>query len=100
MIVVSGFPTRHVSITAVRGKTRRIAIIRAGGGAASGHMPYVTTGEAAKALGVSIRSLQQWAKDGLILPDYVTPGGHMRWDVERVRAELRNPSRYRRGEES
>jgi len=59
-------------------------------------MPYVTTGEAARLLGVSIRSLQQWAKDGLIEPDHVTPGGHMRWDVERVRAELRQRIRERR----
>jgi excisionase family DNA binding protein len=59
-------------------------------------MPYVTTGEAARLLGVSIRSLQQWAKDGLIEPDHVTPGGHMRWDVERVRAELRQRIRDRR----
>lgn len=50
---------------------------------------FVTTGQAAKALGVSTRSLQQWAKDGLIQPDHITPGGHMRWDVERVRAEMR-----------
>lgn len=61
-------------------------------------MPYVTTGQAARLLGVSIRSLQQWAKDGQIEPDYVTPGGHMRWDVDRLREELRNPSRYRRSE--
>lgn len=58
-------------------------------------MAYVTTGQAAKALGVDIRSLQRWVKAGLIEPDYVTPGGHMRWDVDRVREELRNPSRHR-----
>lgn len=61
-------------------------------------MPYVSTGEAARALGVSIRSLQQWAKDGLIEPDYYTTGGHMRWDVDRVRAELRANLRRRRDE--
>lgn len=60
-------------------------------------MPYVTTGQAAKILGVSIRSLQQWVYDGQIQPDYRTPGGHMRWDVDRLRGELRNPSRYRHG---
>lgn len=62
-------------------------------------MPYVTTGEAARLLGISIRSLQQWVKDGLIEPDHWTPGGHMRWDVDRLRAELRNPSQFRREEE-
>lgn len=59
-------------------------------------MPYVSTGQAAKALGVSIRSLQQWAKDGLIEPDHYTPGGHMRWDVERVRSEIRRKVRDQR----
>ena len=58
-------------------------------------MPYVTTGQAAKALGVSIRSLQQWVKDGLLEPDHRTPGGHMRWDVERVRDELAHRARPR-----
>lgn len=62
-------------------------------------MPYVTTGEAARLLGISIRSLQQWVKDGLIKPDHWTAGGHMRWDVERLRGELRNPSQFRREEE-
>lgn len=56
----------------------------------------VPTGEAARLLGVDIRSLQRWAKAGLIEPDYVTPGGHMRWDVDRVRAELRAELRRRR----
>lgn len=59
-------------------------------------MQYVSTGQAAKALGVSTRSLQQWAKDGLIEPDFRTSGGHMRWDVDRVRAELRANLRDRR----
>lgn len=59
-------------------------------------MPYVTTGQAARELGVDIRSLQRWVKAGLIEPDHVTPGGHMRWDVERVRADLRRQVRERR----
>ena len=59
-------------------------------------VPFVTTGEAAKLLNVSVRSLQQWVKDGQIEPDYRTPGGHMRWDVDRLRHQLRNPSAFRR----
>lgn len=62
-------------------------------------MPYVTTGQAARELGVDIRSLQRWVKAGQLQPDYTTPGGHMRWDVDRLREELRNPSRYRRDED-
>lgn len=53
------------------------------------------TGDAAKALGVSIRSLQQWVRDGWLEPDYRTPGGRMMWDVERVREEVRRRSRRR-----
>ena len=59
-------------------------------------MPYVTTTQAAKALGVSRRAMQMWVKEGLIEPDHRTPGGHMRWDVERLREQLRNPSLHRR----
>lgn len=62
-------------------------------------MPYVTTSEAARQLGVGVRSLQRWVKAHQIEPDFVTPGGHMRWDVDRLREELRNPSRYRRDDE-
>ncbi|HXV93944.1 MAG TPA: MerR family DNA-binding transcriptional regulator [Pseudonocardia sp.] len=53
----------------------------------------VTTGEAAAALGVSLRALQQWRQAGLVLPDVVTPGGHARWDVDRLRWELRDKRR-------
>ncbi|MGH4025241.1 MAG: MerR family transcriptional regulator [Pseudonocardiaceae bacterium] len=59
-------------------------------------MPYVSTGAAARALGVDIRSLQRWVQRGDIEPDYVTPGGHYRWDVERIRAELYQRLRDRR----
>jgi len=60
---------------------------------------YVSTGEAAKALGVSERSLRQWAIDGVLVPDMVTPGGHRRWDVERLRFELRAGVRRRAADE-
>jgi len=56
---------------------------------------YVSTPQAARALGVSVRSFQRWMKLGLIEPDHRTPGGHGRWDVERLREEMRNPSRFR-----
>jgi excisionase family DNA binding protein len=57
---------------------------------------YLTTAEAAKELGVHVRSLQRWVRAGQIEPDYITPGGHMRWNVERVRRELREELRRRR----
>ena len=48
----------------------------------------VSTGKAAELLGVTRRSLQKWAEAGQIEPDYVTPGGHMRWDVGRLSAAV------------
>ena len=50
----------------------------------------VSTGEAARRLGVNLRTLQRWASDGLIEPDWVTPGGHMRWNVERLLQQPRD----------
>lgn len=49
---------------------------------------YVTTGQAAKALGFHIRTLQRAIRQGDIRPHSVTPGGHPRWDVERLQREL------------
>ncbi|MFH0831219.1 MAG: MerR family DNA-binding transcriptional regulator [Parcubacteria group bacterium] len=33
-------------------------------------------GEAAKVLGVSIQTLRRWAKEGSLVPDFISPGGH------------------------
>lgn len=49
----------------------------------------VPTTDAAKVLGISARSLARWAAQGKITPDLVTPGGHMRWDIEGLRRQLR-----------
>jgi excisionase family DNA binding protein len=49
----------------------------------------VTTSELAKALGVSLRSVQRYIRDGTITPEHRTPGGHYRFDVDKVRRELR-----------
>lgn len=59
----------------------------------------VSTGEAARTLGIDRRSLQRWVKDGLVHPDATTVGGHMRWDVERLRAELRRVAAERHKDE-
>lgn len=47
------------------------------------------TGEAAKAVGVDVRTLQRWVERKLIEPHGYTAGGHMRWNVERLQDELR-----------
>lgn len=53
---------------------------------------YVTTGAAAKALGVASTTLQRWAHAGLVNPAMRTPGGHFRWDLDDLRKQLRtNP---------
>jgi predicted site-specific integrase-resolvase len=49
----------------------------------------VTSGHLAKALGVSRGAVNRWLNEGLISPDLTTPGGHHRWNVDRVRAQLR-----------
>jgi DNA-binding transcriptional MerR regulator len=49
----------------------------------------VGSGEAAKAVGVHVRTLQDWAKAGLVTPAGKTAGGHARWDVDDLRAQLR-----------
>ena len=49
----------------------------------------VTTGQAARAVGIDPSTLARWARDGKVSPDLVTAGGHMRWDVDRLRDQLR-----------
>jgi hypothetical protein len=48
----------------------------------------VSTGALAKALGVSRAAVNRWVGTGLLVPDVTTPGGHHRWDVDRVREQL------------
>ncbi|HWU12108.1 MAG TPA: MerR family transcriptional regulator [Streptomyces sp.] len=48
----------------------------------------VSTGEAAKAIGVGRATLARWWSDGLVKPALVTAGGHGRWDVEQLRKDL------------
>jgi len=48
----------------------------------------LTTGELAKALGVSASAVLNWTRDGLITPVFTTPGGHHRWAEQQVRDQL------------
>jgi predicted site-specific integrase-resolvase len=52
--------------------------------------PLVSTGEAAKVIGVGRATLARWWADGLVTPALVTAGGHARWDVEDLKRQLRN----------
>ena len=49
---------------------------------------YVTTGDAARELGVSTATLTRWAAAGLVAPAERTAGGHYRWDLPVLRAQV------------
>lgn len=50
--------------------------------------PYVTSVDAAKALGVGRTTLWRWQRDGFIAPAWTTPKGHARWDLDDLRRQL------------
>jgi excisionase family DNA binding protein len=50
---------------------------------------YITTGEAARALGVSTATLTRWAAAGRITPAEVTLGRHYRWHLPSLLAQVR-----------
>ena len=50
---------------------------------------YITTGDAARALGISSATLTRWAAAGIVTPAERTAGGHFRWDMTSLRAQLR-----------
>ncbi|GAA1251353.1 hypothetical protein GCM10009609_13360 [Pseudonocardia aurantiaca] len=49
----------------------------------------LSTGEVARDLGLNPRSLSRWAKDGLVTPTMVSPGGRYLWDLDDLRSQLR-----------
>jgi predicted site-specific integrase-resolvase len=50
----------------------------------------VPTPDAAKALGISARTIQRYVKAGLIEPDLRLPSGKFRWNVDRLREQINN----------
>jgi predicted site-specific integrase-resolvase len=50
----------------------------------------VSSSVAAQALGVDRATLWRWAKDGLVTAALRTAGGHLRWDVDELRQQLRS----------
>lgn len=48
----------------------------------------VSTGEAAKVIGVHRGTLTRWWQQGLVQPRFVTPTGYARWDLDDLRAQL------------
>ena len=55
---------------------------------------YVHTGDAARALNISTATLTRWAAKGIATPAQTTAGGHFRWDLASLRAQV---ERYRLG---
>jgi excisionase family DNA binding protein len=49
---------------------------------------YVTTREAAKAIGVGHMTLLRWMKAGQVTAAARTPGGQYRWDLDDLRRQL------------
>ena len=52
-------------------------------------MRTLTTGELAKELHVTRGAIIKWQRAGLITPEFTTPGGHHRWDLDKVKEQLR-----------
>jgi DNA-binding transcriptional MerR regulator len=49
---------------------------------------FTTTGDAARALGISSATLTRWTAAGIVTPAERTAGGHYRWDMTSLRAQL------------
>lgn len=49
---------------------------------------YLSIGEAALYLGVSISSLRRWDAQQELVPDYRTPGGHRRYSIKKLQTLL------------
>jgi excisionase family DNA binding protein len=49
----------------------------------------LTTAEAAKALRVSLATLQRWVTAGTVTPTLRLPGGRFRWDLDDLKRQLR-----------
>jgi 8-oxo-dGTP pyrophosphatase MutT (NUDIX family) len=50
----------------------------------------VSSGAAARALGVDRATLWRWKADGQVTPALETAGGHLRWDLDALRRQLRH----------
>lgn len=48
----------------------------------------VPTPDAARALGISARTLQRYVRAGTVTPEVTLPSGQYRWDVVKLRAQI------------
>lgn len=50
--------------------------------------PLLATGQAAKLLGVSARTLNDWKAAGIVTPSSTTAGKHARWRMSELHAQI------------
>lgn len=55
----------------------------------------ITTAQAARQLGVSRRTLARYAERGTLVPTVVLPSGHLRWNLDDVRRQLKELRAHR-----
>lgn len=53
----------------------------------------VSTGIAARELGIDRVTLARWWRTGLVEPEFVTAGGHARWDMDKLRRDIKQINR-------
>ena len=51
---------------------------------------FLTSAEAGKRLGVDKQTIREWHKEGKLIPDYITQGGHRKYSEEQINAFLAN----------
>lgn len=58
----------------------------------------LTTSQAARELGISSRTLAQYARDGVLRPKLVLPSGHLRWSLDDLMRQLEEIQQKRQSE--
>ncbi|WP_043536101.1 MerR family transcriptional regulator [Saccharomonospora cyanea] len=58
----------------------------------------LSTGEAAKHLGVARGTLTRWWQRGMVEPEFVTAGGQARWDLDDLLRQLEELRKRQRDE--
>ena len=54
---------------------------------------YISVGQAAQVIGVSISTLRRWEDEESFKPDFRTKGGHRRYDLSRIEQEFLNKNK-------
>ena len=49
---------------------------------------YLSVGQAAEVMGISISTLRRWEEEGYLMPCYRTKGNHRRYSLERIERDI------------